>query len=188
MRRNRIFNAVIFLMMASAPAMAQGYTGYSSANPPAAQPAPQAQTPPLQAQQQIPGLNQYVQHQQAEPQPMPGTQPVGIPDPSAVPPAAQPAVPAAAPVPPSKPDPCAAYAANYDYYTICQDRLQKIQRMQDAKTKRTPVAPVAAPATPAAAPAATAPATPAAAPAAGTASTPATESKTLEKKNGFIFK
>lgn len=33
-------------------------------------------------------------------------------------------------------DPCAAYLGNFDGYTICQDRMQKIQKMQDGKKTR----------------------------------------------------
>ena len=33
-------------------------------------------------------------------------------------------------------DPCAAYLDNYDGYTICQDRMQKIQRLKDGQKAR----------------------------------------------------
>lgn len=33
-------------------------------------------------------------------------------------------------------DPCAAYLNNYDGYTLCQDRMQKIQKMKDGQKTR----------------------------------------------------
>lgn len=33
-------------------------------------------------------------------------------------------------------DPCAAYLDNYDGYTICQDRMQKIQKLKDGQKAR----------------------------------------------------
>lgn len=34
------------------------------------------------------------------------------------------------------PDPCAAYLGNFNNYTICQDRMQKIQKMRDGQKNR----------------------------------------------------
>ena len=33
-------------------------------------------------------------------------------------------------------DPCAAYLGNFDGYTLCQDRMQKIQKLKDGKQTR----------------------------------------------------
>jgi|GEM_PF-1823834 len=33
-------------------------------------------------------------------------------------------------------DPCAAYLGNFDGYTLCQDRIQKIQKMKDGRKTR----------------------------------------------------
>jgi hypothetical protein len=61
--------------------------------------------------------------------------PVEQPQEPAAPVVPPPVAAAAAPSPPPV-DPCAAYMASYNAYTVCQDRMQKLQRMKDAKKHR----------------------------------------------------
>ncbi len=147
--------AVGILAGATSGAGAQSYSGHSSGAPvqnnfPTPMPPGTPQPPQQQIQQAPATAPPAFQGTDIQAPYAPQAPIVSVPATTA--PAAPAAVTGTAPaVPEAKPDPCAAYLANYDYYTICQDRMQKIQRMQDARTKRqTPeVKPVETPAVPA---------------------------------------